>query len=439
MDSRLQTATNNAGCFAQFYNGTYPNATSAKTVLLSDLSQLYLDNYIFSNITNKIFLIYSAEVTGSALNVVLDRVNSKINRLHTYGSFTGGNTTNKFVDGVYVPNNKCIYAIPFGSGFILKINTLTNEMTQIGTILTTTQYSTGILVGNFIYGMPYNATNVLKIDVRDDSFTTIGSLGAVTGKYANKPTLIGDRYIYELPNTAASILKIDTQNDAITLLGSLGATSNKYADQWLAPNGNIYATPSTATNVLKVDPSNDNITLLGNLSVSTIKWGCAMCSNGVIYGIPVSTTKNFLKIDTRNDQVSTFGDFVNTITALWHDATSRGNYVYGDAHNSSHYIKINGDNDIITQIGPQLGIDLQGATKIQNSILVGNDIWAIPWNVPLSDVRSVLNIDINDNIYRYGYFPLTYNTPWALSIADDHKNIWAIPHNGTNVLKITLR
>ncbi|MDD5650795.1 MAG: hypothetical protein PHF86_10345 [Candidatus Nanoarchaeia archaeon] len=163
-DIRIQNICSSSGCFNQFYNGTVPDASnSAKVVLLKDLSQLYFDNYIFSDVSNNLFLIYSAEQTDNNLDIILDKVEARIKKLKTWYSDPKNKSvySHKVSDNIVIPSpnyyNKVI-AYDISSNSIEEYATLSSG-TSVGLSLFGTVLSNGQLI---IF--PYNSKYIIHID-----------------------------------------------------------------------------------------------------------------------------------------------------------------------------------------------------------------------------------------------------------------------------------
>jgi hypothetical protein len=276
LDSRLQTACNSAGCFAQFYNGTYPNATSAKTVLLSDLSQLYLDNYIFSNVTNKIFLIYSTEITGSVLNVVLDRVGSRINKITQWGLVAG---TFGYTAGFKIPNSDIICGLGADKpDAFYNYNIETKVVESYGTITgnSTGLYFQHVLTPNgHIVGFPYNETRVCDIDPITKTVNFYGDFSAnAQGRFTGKnPIILTNGDVITCPRTINTFVKYNYLTNTLTTFGTLTAGTDKFTDLVYINDTLLVTIPQTYNKVVNINPVTNQLTEYGSIGTVASKYG----------------------------------------------------------------------------------------------------------------------------------------------------------------------
>ena len=117
-----------------------------------------------------------------------------------------------------------------------------------------------------IYAVPCHATKVLKVDTNTQEVTTIGStLSSEELKWISC-TLCADGCIYGIPWNAKSILKIDPSTDTVTTFGELG--EGKLKGPWMGaasgPDGCIYGIPRGAKYVLKIDPGTKTVSTIGD-------------------------------------------------------------------------------------------------------------------------------------------------------------------------------
>jgi thiol-disulfide isomerase/thioredoxin len=205
-----------------------------------------------------------------------------------FGTVAAG--TNKYIGGVLAPNNS-IYCLPYTATNVLKIDTVNDTLSTIGTLSGSAKWYGGVLTpsGN-IYAVPQNSTSILKINTNNDNVTTFGSLSG-TAKWAGGRLAFDGVFIYCAPYNSSTILKIDTVNDTTSTFGTLGATGGKWAGITTVPSGNMVCIPFNSTAILKVYTHNDSTATFGSLTGSS-KWaGGVLAANGLIYAIPnVSTS-----------------------------------------------------------------------------------------------------------------------------------------------------
>jgi len=493
LDSRLQTACNAAGCFAQFYNGTYPNATTAKTVLLSDLSQLYLDNYIFSNVTNKIFLIYSSEVTGSALNVVLDRVGARVNKITTWGDGTLGDgpLVAKWID------NDNIIAIPNLPEYVTKFNIRTKTRSTFGTLATVsaTKYNDGTVLNNHLICFPYNEHAVLDCDLSNNTIATYGTY-AGTGNFASgvpsqlvlsngnvvampqnlrafgiyNPTthnvsnygsftdtagnglflgwvkISDDNYCF-IPANYNSVLNVDLLNQTFVSYGTLPNTTNKYLSYVVVNDDLIVCIPRVNSQILNIHPKSQTVDLYGTFSGSQLYQHSILLSSGKILAVPTNAT-NILLIDPIAKTSEVFGTFSGTLNYMTKLIELSNGHVIAFPNYASYIIDIDPVNKSVSNLkylGALTTYKFYESIGMENSIIKINDsqIIAIPFLY-----TSFLDYNYQTNtLNKLGYFPPLNGTNSSFCVRmSSHidplnsKRIIVLNSVGTNkVIDITLR
>jgi streptogramin lyase len=238
-----------------------------------------------------------------------NKILSKRN-ISTFGSLAG---SMKWAGTNLAPNGK-IYAIPYSSTTVLKIDPDTDTASTFGSLSGTEKWASGVLAQNGkIYAPPALGTNILKIDPDTDIASTFGSFGAGYKWWGGVLAPNGNIYCY--PYAATSILKIDPSTDTSSTFGSLTYTTEGWLGGALAPNGKIYCSPGSATTILKIDPDTDTASQFGSIAGTSKYWGAILAPNGMIYCVPHNST-TVLKIDPNTDTVSTFGS-VSGSTQKW--------------------------------------------------------------------------------------------------------------------------
>jgi hypothetical protein len=332
LDTTIQRACLNAGCISQFYNtASVTTSNTAKTVLLNDLSQLYLDNYIFSNVTNKIFLIYSAEVTGNALNVILDRIGSRILKMTQWGNYaigTGAQHAIKYNNKIFcIPQTDSdgvlIYDIQQKTGRSLGafVNVATTHVTPFINMIQAPN-------GHFI-SFPYNETRVCDIDPVNEIVTLTGttppSTGVIENNYPstngqgrlvpeNLPVLLFDNSYLMLPRTPSYAIKYNYLNKIISQISPGTFTfysSNGYAGAVYIDETLVVAIPESDTKIININPQTGVCETYGTLSAGIKYKSFQKISDDLITCIPYTAT-SILNIHPKSKTTETFGTFTGS-------------------------------------------------------------------------------------------------------------------------------
>lgn len=177
----------------------------------------------------------------------------------------------------------------------------------------TPKWADGVLVGNIIYGIPLSETRMMKIDTVTDTVTEFGSIAGVSKWQSG--ALANNGHVYMLPSNAATIGKLTLPGETVTTFGALGATTAKYQGAVKAPNGMIYGVPYNATVVAKVNPTTDVVTTFGSLA-GAVKWYGGVLVGNNIYCAP-GRSAQCLVIDTTNDTTRLIGSFGATSGLKW--------------------------------------------------------------------------------------------------------------------------
>jgi hypothetical protein len=184
-----------------------------------------------------------------------------------------------------------LYAAPYTSEAILKINPFTDTWTEIpsGLAGTSIKYGEPILAPNgFIYFIPMGASQVMKLNPADDSITFFGSVGSAIYKWQSGD-ITENGIIYCMPLKENRILAIDTNNDTVSYVStSLSNTIENYSKTIYARNGFFYGIPSAESRFIKFNPSNNDITLFGDISSDLLGFACGAVQmrNGQIFVPP---------------------------------------------------------------------------------------------------------------------------------------------------------
>jgi hypothetical protein len=171
-------------------------------------------------------------------------------------------TANKWLGGV-LANNDCIYGTPFSATTILKINTLTDQVTTFGNISGTAKYVQGVLAhtGN-IYFVPGAATNVLKLNTSNDSISTIAFPSGITSFTSNTCACASDSgHIFIFGENSGSTHRIMRLTPSTDTLVRINISFNHTPISCiLAPNNYIYIESNNG--LLKFNPKNFDVSVV---------------------------------------------------------------------------------------------------------------------------------------------------------------------------------
>jgi hypothetical protein len=438
LDSRLQTATNNAGCFAQFYNGTYPNATSAKTVLLSDLSQLYLDNYIFSNVTNKIFLIYSSEVTGSALNVILDRVEARVMKINGWGpAILYGSSASIFA--YKVSNSNIVATLPANSisqhSSITNYNLLNKSTESYGDLICPTStgpFINGVMCPNgHLVCFPYNETKICDIDLVNKSIVKYGDFSAsAQGRFAEVSTgtnniLLPDGDVIVLPRTPNAITKYNYLTNQVTTFGTLTSGTDKFAGLVYISDSLLVGIPYSYNKVVNINPINNTIEEYGSIGTAATKFANYFKINDNLICCIPRNAAYVVNIHPLDATVETYGTFTGTNVYFNGAILLPNGHILALPYSGTQVLDIDPINKVTTLWG-NLGVTT-GKYASNTLLLQNGHILAFP-----NAANYLIDIDpVNqsiENIYDFGTATKKYgNSPYKAITKLSDNQIIAVP------------
>ena len=159
----------------------------------------------------------------------------------------------KCCGGTLVPNNKIVCA-PYGSAYILEIDTTTNTVQKYphGISSPTAMYAGAVLAPNGkVYFIPYSQTTVGVFDPQTKSFSQFGSF---PGQYKWTGGVLGSNgKVYGIPYKSKSILEIDPSNNTAKAYGEIGKGEGDWQGGCLHFDGKIYGAPSYGNGVLTLD------------------------------------------------------------------------------------------------------------------------------------------------------------------------------------------
>jgi hypothetical protein len=339
LDTTIQRACLKAGCIAQFYNtASVTTSNTVKTVLLIDLSQLYLDNYVFSNVTNKLFLIYSAEVTGVGLNVILDRIGSRVQKITSWGNNAAASGP---VNAVLSGND--IVGVPSTTTQgLFDFNISNKSINFYGTFINVSvdannpYYSAIVAPNGNVIAFPYNETRILDFNPTTKAVQQFGTTPPDTGLFGNNyPSTTGqgrfistkyagtnnsllqmvlsDGTIFATPRTPNYGTKYNYTTNAYETFGtSFVYTTNNYATLVYIKDSLLVAIPNDQTAIININPVTKTTEAYGSLPSTTLKYSSTYkINNDLICCVPRSAA-NVLLIHPISKTVETFGTFTGS-------------------------------------------------------------------------------------------------------------------------------
>ena len=318
------------------------------------------------------------------------KIDTKSGKISAMKGTPLGSNRYKWLRAVYVPNDcngdGAIYGIPAWSGRVLKIEPVSGNIEQIGSLPAGpwNWHGGALAADGKIYAIPSNAKQVLKIDPATGECSLIGPI--LEGKNKYYGGILGDDgCIYGMPYKANAVLKIEPFTENVSTIGSFkaGFVENWHGGLKSPQNGCIYAFPANAESVLCIDPSQGTVNELVPENLDSMKgrykWlGGALDREGNVYAVPSDTT-TVLKIEPSTGKITTFGT-VSTKINKWQGG------VLGD---DGHIYCIPSDADTVLVIDPyklevyHLGegiIPKNVSDKWQGGFLVDGIIYAIPEN-----------------------------------------------------------
>ena len=216
-----------------------------------------------------------------------------------------------------------IYCPPFNSRGILKIDTNTDNVTELDANLFPERgwgmwVSCALALDGCIYFMPARANRIMKLDPKNgNAMSSVGDdLREGGDKYSG--TVIGiDGCVYGIPHNFKHILKYDPINDFTSFVGEEADEDfDSNGNVILARDGCIYAAVG-AGRVLKIDSTNNSHCIVGNTIESDsdnhgLQWGDGILGiDGCIYWPPCNAVQ-ILKHDPHSNLTSLVGDDFRT-------------------------------------------------------------------------------------------------------------------------------
>ncbi len=355
-DIRLQNSCNSAGCFSQFYNGTSPDiSNTAKTVLLTDLSQLYLDNYIFSYVTNNIFLIYSAEQVGNNLTIILDRIGARIEKMTEWGisqieGAVAFDSALKVSDDIICCSPYDVILNPDIINFNIKTKTTDSFPSYFVNNASNSHnpYQVFIKTPNgHIIGFPYNDTRICDIDPIAKAVSFFGdfSTGAQGRFNVNRVLLLGDNGIIALPRTLNYVVKYNYVTHLIENFGTLTAGTVRFNDMCYINDNLIVVIPWDYNKIINIDGINKTIDEYGSIGTSTLKVGSYEKINDDLICCISRNMAYIFNIIPSSKTVETYGTFTGTNNYMSSVKLTKG-------EKTGHVLAIPATNSQILDIDP---------------------------------------------------------------------------------------
>jgi streptogramin lyase len=323
-------------------------------------------------------------------------VSSRCGFVTSLGNVGIATTTNQYFSGCLGVDGK-IYAIPFDSNYVLKIDPNKETISLESYIpdfpgYSGPSFSSSIaLKDGRICGIPYYSDKVIFYDPQTQQYTEsnqingqwVGGSLAPNGKIycpgiRTRRTLVID----PVAGTASTSVfsPIGTADDPL-------ANPSNWAGGVLAPNGKIYGVPFGATNVLEIDPVAGIQTTFGSLSSDNYKWyGGVLAPNGKIYCTPSAST-SILKIDPVARTATTFGNTLSVISSaeyIYGSVLGADGKIYYPLYNSNKIVRLDPDTETLS-IYHTLG---EYASFGAGVLASNGNIYTIPAGVGISTIRA---------------------------------------------------
>lgn len=305
----------------------------------------------------------------------------------------------KWVGGALAPNGN-IYAAPYNTNTILKIDPIVGTSSTIAINSLSTQNYRGIVCAKNgkLYTIPsgISTDKVLEFDPQNNSYKFFAD--SVKGSWYDG-VLAPNGKIYGIPFSESSILEINPVAGTATT-STISNTKSGYVGGVLGPNGKIYCIPFSATTVLEIDPNVGIASTFGSLPTGT-KWaGGVLANNGKIYGAPYGTT-SILEIDPISRTVNTFGQLSNIWTDNnpgWGDPQlgSDGKiyaFPIGVGYTVFSALKIDPDNKILSIIKNDSIVPQPIVFGLSWQTTVNNPCNATPWEITNNNLNIRYNIE----------------------------------------------
>lgn len=303
-----------------------------------------------------------------------------------------------------IPLNNCIYGIPCHADSVLKINALTNEITELKWDEALPRAAPhhqkwkyhGAAVSDIdgcIYCIPQAAEHVLKFNPKTEEFEFIGPQFKGVNKWYGG-LLLRDGAIYGVCQNATGILRIDPSTQQCTIHGSFPEGHYKWHGGVHHTNGYLYCIPAHADRVLKVEPGlepkltiiGDNLRTGEHRSDGKYKFLGGAVGGDCVYFFP-SDSDYVVEVNTKTDEVREVGPNLRNFESMrnnkWQNGfTAVDGSIYGIPLKGSTVLRIipspeeGGEPDITTIGGPYAGLN-----KWEGGVTAANgDMYCVPLN-----------------------------------------------------------
>ena len=314
----------------------------------------------------------------------------------TLGNVGIATTTNQYFSGCLGVDGK-IYAIPFDSNYVLKIDPNKETISEESYIPDFPGYSgpafnsSIALKDGRICGIPYYGDKVIFYNPKTQQYTESNT---VNGLWTSG-SLAADGKIYCPGTRTRRTLVIDpvAGTASTSVFSPIGTADDPFAapTNWaggvLAPNGKIYGVPFGATNVLEIDPVAGIQTTFGTLSSDNYKWyGGVLAPNGKIYCTPNVST-SILKIDPIAKTATTFGNILSAISSteyIYGSILGADGKIYYTLYNSNKILRLDPDTETLS-VYHTLG---EYASFGAGVLAPNGNIYTIPAGAGISTIRA---------------------------------------------------
>ncbi len=196
--------------------------------------------------------------------------------------------------GIVLHSNGCLYAVPIGSSYLLKINTVNGADTLEMIKMPVDDSGPGVAYKQFIYYFPLFSSTCLKFNTLDNTWTSFGFITPNVNGGFNGACLAPNGMIYASPYSFDVCGKIDPTTDTFSTFGSVSSDPAKWVGLKLAANGCLYSVPisSNGFSVFKIDPSNDTHSTYATSISSIYSSELCLAEDGCLYSAPFTGVLN---------------------------------------------------------------------------------------------------------------------------------------------------
>ena len=154
------------------------------------------------------------------------KIDTNTDTVSTFGSISG---SGKCIGGTLSPDGRYIYGTQFDLAGVLKIDTKTDTTSTISQSFSNNGWIGSVLAANgCIYAVPYESNNILKIDPTTDTITRFGNLSALSNNAKFVGAVFSNNAIYGIPSGSTQIVKIDLSDISQNNFGEDFSMSSYY-------------------------------------------------------------------------------------------------------------------------------------------------------------------------------------------------------------------